>query len=103
MTEPLPMMGWSVWQPSLPWIAFAGADVYSLVTGRELPDLQNVCPALEKFEWVVAENGALLYRPADHFSQLLCAAASSQLAQKLAEAQVEPLSMGRAIIATREP
>jgi len=74
-----------------------------LVTGRELLDLQNVCRALEKFEWVVAENGPLLYRPADHFSQLLCAPASPQLAQKLAEAQVEPLSMGGAIIATREP
>ena len=74
-----------------------------MVTGRELSDLQNVCPVLDKFEWVVAENGALLYRPADNFSQLLCAPASPELAQKLAEAGVEPLSVGRAIIATREP
>ena len=74
-----------------------------MVTGRELPDLQNVCPVLDKFEWVVAENGALLYRPADNFSKLLCAPASLQLAQKLAEAGVEPFSVGRAIIATGEP
>jgi HAD superfamily hydrolase (TIGR01484 family) len=74
-----------------------------MVTGRELSDLQNVCPVLDKFEWVVAENGALLYRPANNFSKLLCAPASPELAQKLAEAGVEPLSMGRAIIATREP
>lgn len=50
-----------------------------MVTGRELPDLQNVCPVLDKFEWLVAENGALLYRPADNFSKLLCAPASPKL------------------------
>jgi hypothetical protein len=74
-----------------------------MVTGRELPDLQSVCQMLEKFDWIVAENGALLYRPSDHFSQLLCAPASAPLAQKLGEAQAQPLSVGRAIIATREP
>ena len=74
-----------------------------MVTCRELPDLQNVCPVLDKFEWVVAENGALLYRPADNFSKLLCGPASPELAQKLAEAGAEPVSVGRAIIATREP
>ncbi len=74
-----------------------------MVTGRELPDLQSVCQVLDRFDWIVAENGALLYRPADHFTQLLCAPASAVLAQKLAEAQAQPLSVGRAIIATREP
>ena len=74
-----------------------------MVTGRELPDLQNVCQVLDKFEWIVAENGALLYRPADHFSRLLCAPASAALAQKLGEAHAHPLSVGRAIVATREP
>jgi hydroxymethylpyrimidine pyrophosphatase-like HAD family hydrolase len=59
--------------------------------------------ALDRFDWIVAENGALLYRPSDHFSQLLCAPASAALAQKLGEAQAQPLSVGRAIIATREP
>ena len=74
-----------------------------MVTGRELPDLQNVCAVLDKFEWIVAENGALLCRPSDHFSRLLCAPASAALAQKLGEAHAQPLSVGRAIIATREP
>jgi HAD superfamily hydrolase (TIGR01484 family) len=74
-----------------------------MVTGRELPDLQKVCQVLDRFEWIVAENGALLYRPSDHFSQLLCAPASAELAQKLAEAKAQPLSVGRAIIATRDP
>jgi len=35
-----------------------------LVTGRMLPDLQAVCPELERmFDAVVAENGALVYFP----------------------------------------
>src|SRR3954462_7341018 len=58
-----------------------------MVTGRELPDLQKVCQVRDKFDWIVAENGALLYRPSDHFSQLLCSPASAALAQKLGEAQ----------------
>lgn len=74
-----------------------------MVTGRELPDLQGVCQVLDQFDWIVAENGALLYRPSDHFSQLLCPPASAALAQKLGEARAQPLSIGRAIIATREP
>jgi HAD superfamily hydrolase (TIGR01484 family) len=74
-----------------------------MVTGRELHDLQSVCPVLDRFDWIVAENGALLYRPSDHFSQLLCPPASAALAQKLGEAHAHPLSVGRAIIATREP
>jgi HAD superfamily hydrolase (TIGR01484 family) len=74
-----------------------------MVTGRELPDLRSVCQVLDRFEWIVAENGALLYRPSDHFNRLLCAPASAQLAQKLREARAQPLSVGRAIIATRAP
>src|SRR3982750_1708104 len=66
-----------------------------MVTGPELPDLQSVCTVLDKFEWIVAENGALLYRPSDAFSQLLCPAASAELAQKLAQAGAHPLSVGR--------
>ena len=74
-----------------------------MVTGREIPDLQSVCKVLDRFEWIVAENGALLYRPADGFSKLLCAEASAELAKRLAMAGVQPLSVGRAIIAMREP
>jgi HAD superfamily hydrolase (TIGR01484 family) len=34
-----------------------------LVTGRELDDLRRVCPDLEPFDLIVAENGAVLYEP----------------------------------------
>ena len=42
-----------------------------LVTGRQLPDLQRVFPQLSLFERVVAENGALLHRPATSETKLL--------------------------------
>jgi HAD superfamily hydrolase (TIGR01484 family) len=74
-----------------------------MVTGREVPDLQSVCGVLDRFEWIVAENGALLFRPSDGFNQLLCPNASAEFVQRLAQAGAQPLSVGRAIVATREP
>ena len=35
-----------------------------LVTGRELADLMTLLPDLDLFDRIVAENGAMLYRPA---------------------------------------
>src|ERR1700716_2179416 len=74
-----------------------------MVTGRELPDLKQICPILDRFEWVVAENGALLYRPATDETQLLCEPASPLLVESLRKVDVKPLSVGQAIIATVEP
>ena len=51
-----------------------------LVTGRELDDLQSVCPRLDLFEYVVAENGALLYAPANFSRSLKISSAVSRLA-----------------------
>jgi len=73
-----------------------------MVTGRELPDLKRVCPELDRFEWVVAENGALLHRPADDSTRLLCEPASAALVEALRRTTI-PLSVGKAIIATVEP
>src|SRR5436190_1013745 len=42
-----------------------------LVTGRELDDLIAICPRLDLFDRVVAENGALLYTPATREEKLL--------------------------------
>jgi hydroxymethylpyrimidine pyrophosphatase-like HAD family hydrolase len=73
-----------------------------MVTGRELPDLKRVCPELDRFEWVVAENGSLLHRPADDSTRLLCEPASAALVEALRRTKI-PLSVGEAIIATVEP
>jgi len=74
-----------------------------LVTGRELGDLQTVFSRLDLFEWVVAENGALIYRPADKVEKVLGEAPSEQFVAALRKAKVEPLFVGRVIVATWKP
>lgn len=74
-----------------------------MVTGRELKDLQSVCPHLDLFEYVVAENGALLYSPAADDEKTLAAPPSQKFITALRERGVSPLTVGRVIVATREP
>jgi HAD superfamily hydrolase (TIGR01484 family) len=74
-----------------------------MVTGRELDELQTVCPRLDIFDLVVAENGALLYDPASEEEILLTTGPSAALVERLKAANVPGLSVGRSIIATWEP
>jgi HAD superfamily hydrolase (TIGR01484 family) len=74
-----------------------------LVTGRELDDLHSVCPRLEHFDRVVAENGALLYDPARQKIEALAPPPPPEFVAALRRRQVEPLSVGRTIVATDEP
>jgi HAD superfamily hydrolase (TIGR01484 family) len=74
-----------------------------LVTGRELDDLTRVFPHLHLFDRVVAENGALLYCPADRTEQPLGEHPPEAFVQALRARNVDPLSVGRVIVATWEP
>jgi len=74
-----------------------------LVTGRQLDDLQQVMPRLDVFERIVAENGALMYAPATREETLLAKPPPAALAQALVERGVQPLAVGRVIVATWEP
>lgn len=74
-----------------------------MVTGRELDDLQRVCERLDLFEYVVAENGALLYHPATRAEQALAPRAPDAFVAALRERGVERVSQGRVIVATWEP
>jgi hydroxymethylpyrimidine pyrophosphatase-like HAD family hydrolase len=74
-----------------------------LVTGRELGDLRRVCPALSIFDRVVAENGGVLHRPDTGDERALSEAPSQPLLDLLRRKNVVPLSVGRVIVATREP
>ena len=74
-----------------------------LITGRELDELLAVFPRLELFDRVVAENGALLYRPAGREIALLAEPPPEAFARALVERGVRPLSVGRVIVATRTP
>jgi len=74
-----------------------------LVTGRELDDLQRVCPRLDLFEYVVAENGALLYHPATGAETALADRPPESFIAALRNKGVSPVSAGRVIVATWEP
>jgi len=74
-----------------------------LVTGRTLPDLQSVFPQFGIFDLVVAENGALLFDPTKKEQTLLAPPPPESFLRKLEQLHVTPLSVGHAIVATREP
>jgi HAD superfamily hydrolase (TIGR01484 family) len=74
-----------------------------MVTGRELGDLQSVFPRLDLFELVVAENGAVLYRPANKEVKLLAEPPKPEFVEELGRRGVERISVGRSIVATWEP
>jgi hydroxymethylpyrimidine pyrophosphatase-like HAD family hydrolase len=73
-----------------------------LVTGREFEDLLSVCPSIELFDRVVAENGALLYWPESKKEKLLADAPPPALINALRERSV-PFSQGRVVISTGRP
>lgn len=74
-----------------------------LVTGRKLADLLNIFPAVEIFDRVVAENGAVLYCPASKQTKCLAEAPNELLIRQLETKGVTPLSAGMSIIATHVP
>lgn len=73
-----------------------------LVTGRELADLAKVCPFLDLFDRIVAENGALLYHPADESSKVLAPEPPEEFVEALRARGVAPLSVGLGIVAMQE-
>jgi HAD superfamily hydrolase (TIGR01484 family) len=74
-----------------------------LVTGREIPDLETVFEHLELFELVVAENGAMIYRPENREERLLVDAPPARFVEELKRRGVERISVGRCIVATWQP
>lgn len=69
-----------------------------LATGRTLPDLRRVCPEFERFDAVVAENGALLRLPGREVA--LARPPPDALLERLRERGVSPLDRGRVLVAT---
>jgi hydroxymethylpyrimidine pyrophosphatase-like HAD family hydrolase len=80
----------------------SGGSKTILVTGRELEDLVTVFPGLSLFDIVVAENGAVLYRPSTGDIRALAAPPTPRLLDKLRQRGVQPLRAGRAIVATTQ-
>src|SRR5437762_6989751 len=74
-----------------------------LVTGRELDDLIKVFPRIDLFDRVVAENGALLYRPATREERPLAQRPPDEFWQQLIKRGAVRVSVGWAIVATWRP
>ena len=74
-----------------------------LVTGRDLPICKRVFNGLEIFDLIVAENGALLFDPAQSEEEPLSPPPADRFVALLQERKVAPLSVGRSIVATWEP
>jgi len=73
-----------------------------LVTGRELEELIGIFPEIGIFDRVVAENGALLYRPETEDRVALHEPPPVALVEAL-RANAIPLSVGHVILATVRP
>jgi len=71
-----------------------------LATGRQLAELQKVFPEHALFDRIVAENGAVLYRPANRESKVLAVPPPQEFVDKLRRHGVQPLSVGQSIVAT---
>ncbi|HTZ47001.1 MAG TPA: HAD hydrolase family protein [Verrucomicrobiae bacterium] len=67
-----------------------------LATGRELPDLLKVFADATLFDRIVAENGALLYRPSSREEVVLGEPPPPEFVEELRKRDVQPLSVGAA-------
>lgn len=74
-----------------------------LATGRQLAELQEVFPEYAVFDRIVAENGAVLCRPASQDCKVLAPAPPSEFVNELRRRGVQPLGVGQCIVATWHP
>ena len=74
-----------------------------LATGRELTELLQVFSEASLFDRIVAENGAVLYRPASQDHKVLAEPPPSEFVEELRRRGVSPLSVGQCIVATWHP
>jgi hydroxymethylpyrimidine pyrophosphatase-like HAD family hydrolase len=73
-----------------------------LVTGRRLEDLLAILPHVHLFDYVVAENGAVVYEPRTRRETLLAHPPPPQFVERLKALGI-PLDIGRVIVATWLP
>ncbi len=74
-----------------------------LLTGRQLDDLLTVCPRLSLFDYVVAENGGVLYEPRTRQETLLGKPPSARFLRRLRELTGNAIGIGKVIVDTRVP
>jgi HAD superfamily hydrolase (TIGR01484 family) len=74
-----------------------------LITGRRLDSLRESCPDLSMFDYVVAENGAIVYEPRTREETFLAKPPPAEFVDRLKELGVEPLEVGQVIVSTWAP
>ena len=74
-----------------------------LATGRQLPELQEIFPEHSMFDRIIAENGAILYRPEGQDCKALADPPPPVFVEELRRRGVNPLSVGQSIVATWHP
>lgn len=74
-----------------------------LVTGRQLKDLVLVFPQMDVFDLIVAENGGTLYFPETKEERLIASEPPANLVAALTEKKVQPLDVGKCVVATWHP
>ena len=74
-----------------------------LATGRQLEDLVKVFPEVRMFDRIIAENGGVLYRPASKEQVALAEAPGREFVDELERRGVQPLAVGRCVVATWHP
>jgi len=74
-----------------------------LVTGRELPDLEQTFPNLHLFDRVVVENGAVVFNPSNREKRILAQGPPEEFIAQLHRRGVTSISVGDVIVATWHP
>lgn len=73
-----------------------------LATGRRLDDLLAICPFIETFSYVVAENGAVVYEPISRETTFMAEPLSDRFINAVKDAKI-PVEVGAVILATHVP
>lgn len=74
-----------------------------LVTGRQLGDVLHAFPEAALIDAVVAENGAVLYRPQSRETRVLAPSPPAHFVEALQRRGVGPLWVGEVVVATVQP
>jgi HAD superfamily hydrolase (TIGR01484 family) len=71
-----------------------------LVSGRSLADLMDVFPEFAVFDYIVAENGAVVYQPSTHWKEFLADRLPDELIEEFNRLAIRPLELGEIIVST---
>jgi hydroxymethylpyrimidine pyrophosphatase-like HAD family hydrolase len=74
-----------------------------LLTGRHVDDLLTVFPRARLFDYVVAENGAVLYEPRTREQTCFGKLPSAEFLQRLRKLTGNSIALGKVVVSTRLP